>query len=119
MNYANLKRVQMNENLAKETRQRHDDLSTKFIIGQRKLEEKEKRETCYFFVSEIERAKVQIERLSKTGEIGDAMRCSYYTKIIAEKTAQMEAKFSSSEIEKAKAEFARKPNPFIFDEKQR
>ena len=75
----------------------------KFLIeslsADRKAEEKNKRETVSFFVSEIERCKVQIDRLSRTGELGDAMRCKYYQNIIAEKTMQMEAKFSKEEIE--------------------
>ncbi|MBP3616074.1 MAG: hypothetical protein J6J27_04170 [Alphaproteobacteria bacterium] len=95
----------------------------KFLIeslsADRKAEEKNKRETVSFFVSEIERCKVQIDRLSRTGELGDAMRCKYYQNIIAEKTMQMEAKFSKEEIEKAKVEFASKPNPFIFNDNQR
>ena len=80
---------------------------------------KDKMQTALWFVTEIERSKALIDRLSKTGEIGDTMICEFHKDIIKDKTKAMEAKFSEEEIAKARLIFASKPNPFIFDDNQR
>ncbi len=103
--------LQLKKNMrhVEDTHARHDMCSLMVISEERKKAEKEKRETALYFVSEIERCNAQIERLSKTGSLGDAATCLYYKRIIAEKILQMETKFSKEEIEKAKQEYAKDP----------
>ena len=119
MNKVSLKIAKQNEMCRANAVARSENFLMKSLAADKRAEDKNKRETVSFFVSEIERCKVQIDRLSRTGELGDAMRCKHYQNIIAEKTMQMEAKFSEEEIAKARLIFASKPNPFIFDDNQR
>lgn len=104
----------------RETYENRANYSVKLIVDEKKKQEKEQRETVYFFVSEIERCKAQIARLQKTGEIGDVAICLKYEGIIAEKTKAMEAKFSKTEIDAAKAVYLKDPKwDYLLNNNQR
>jgi len=120
MHHSNVRKAKINEEFAQKIHDYHDNFSTKFMVEIRKNQEKEERETCYFFISEIERCNAQVSRLQKTGNLGDAARCLKYKEIIAQKTKAMEAKFSKEEIEVAKAEYNKDPKwSYLLNEKQR
>ena len=111
-----LKTAKQMERKAKDSAELRMQISTRNIMEQKKKEEKEKRETAFFFVSEIERIKAQLNRLSQSDKLEDKMRIGHYNKRLEECTQKMEKKFSKEEIEKARKKFASRPNPFLFED---
>lgn len=108
------KNAKVRERLAKASAEYRNQISVRNIMEGKKKEEKEKRETAYFFVSEIERIKAQMDRLSQSNNPEDKIRIEYYKEMLKDCTKKMTEKFSEKEIEKAQKKFANKPNPFLF-----
>ncbi len=109
-----VKTAKQMERKAQASAEYRNQVSVRNIMEGRKQEEKERRENASFFVSEIERIKAQLNRLSQSDKLEDKMRIGYYNKMLEECTQKMEKKFSKEEIEKARKKFASRPNPFYF-----
>ena len=105
-----VKVLRENKECAIRTHAFHDDVSRKAIAADNRAKEKEAKETVDFFVSEIERYKAQMERLKKTGNKDDELRCKYfYEKLIGENINAMKAKFSEEKIKEAQDKYNKNP----------
>ena len=110
MYLSGVKRARKNEEVARTVHEMNQSDSIKYINDLKRAENKDKMQTALWFVTEIERYKAQMERLKKTGNKDDELRCKYcYEKLIGENINAMKAKFSEEEIKEAQDKYNKNP----------